>query len=344
MNIFLTPELAVYYQQHPLVLIDVGASGGLPDRWKRAATYLHALCFEPDERAYAQLRRTANSPSVRYVNHALHKEKGILDLHLAKQQANSSVFQPNHNLLMRFPEAERFDILRTIQVVVDCLDRQLQENGVSDPDFIKADTQGSELFVLQGGKLALSNTIFGLEVEAEFIPIYRDQPLFADLDTFLRGFGFHLFDLRPVFWKRSHGRNVGGPKGQIIYADALYLRAPEAFVQLLDRMADPEARKAKLLRAISICLLYGYLDYALEILEFASSVLPEGERRLAEQALTAGRTDRDRIPHFRGRRRIADIFHFLWRLFDPVQAQPVVQYFQERGWATGLRTLGNSDS
>jgi FkbM family methyltransferase len=281
---------------------------------------------------------------VRYVNHALHKETGTVALHLAKQQANSSIFQPDHDLLIRFPEAERFEILRTIQVAVDCLDRQLQEHGVADPDFIKADTQGSELLVLQGGKLALSSAIFGLEVEAEFIPIYRDQPLFADLDTFLRGFGFHLFDLRPVFWKRSHGCNVGGTKGQIIYADALYLRSPQTFLPLLDRMPDAEARKAKLLRAISICILYGYLDYALEVLDFAGGVLSEGERKLAEQALTAGRTGRDWIPHFRGRRRIADALHFLWQLLDPVQAQPMVQYFQERGWATGLRALGNSDS
>lgn len=344
MNPFLAPELSNYYERFPLMLIDVGASGGVSRRWKPAAKYLRALCFEPDERAFRQLHNTPSAPSITYVNCALHQEKGTVALHLAKAQSASSAFEPNWDVLKRFPEADRFETLQTVPVRVDCLDHQLQENGFSDADFVKVDTQGTELSILQGGQQALRGALFGVEAEVEFLPLYRGQPLFSDVDAYLRGFGFQLFDLRPVFWKRTRGRDVGGSKGQIIFGDALYLRSPETFLKLLDNIADLEARKAKLLRAITVCVLYGYMDYALEVLDAGSHFFPETERRLAEAAIAAGRAGRDRIPDFRGRRRIADLFHSLWTLFEPVQAEPAVRYFREKGWATGLRALGNSDS
>jgi hypothetical protein len=70
------------------------------------------------------------------------------------------------------------------------------DNGVQYIDYLKVDTQGAELSILKGaGDLLDSARV--LEVEVEFNPIYKGQPLFSDVDTFLRDKGF-------VLWKLSH--------------------------------------------------------------------------------------------------------------------------------------------
>jgi hypothetical protein len=169
-----------------------------------------------------------------------------------------------------------------------------------------------------------------VEVEVEFTPIYRGQPLFADVDRFLRGLGFLLFDLRPCCWKRAAGRGIGGPYGQMIWADALYLKSlPALHATVAD--LDPTLRKGKVLRAMSISLLYGYRDYALEIAREAGDVFSADERAAIEQRLRehVGR----RNVRFPGRRILAAALHRLWKVCRP----------RDDSWSVSKAGLGNRD-
>jgi Methyltransferase FkbM domain len=82
---------------------------------------------------------------------------------------------------------------------------------VSRIDFIKLDTQGSELEILQGGVRALAG-VRCVEVEVEFNPIYRGQPLFYEVDAFMRGQGFVLWKLTNLV-HYARGAHVIGPPG-----------------------------------------------------------------------------------------------------------------------------------
>ena len=55
MDIFFEKTLSDFYNDFPLVLIDVGASGGLEKNWLEAKRHLQIIGFEPDERAYNEL-------------------------------------------------------------------------------------------------------------------------------------------------------------------------------------------------------------------------------------------------------------------------------------------------
>jgi hypothetical protein len=154
--------------------------------------------------------------------------------------------------------------------------------------------------------------VLGAEVEVEFTPIYSEQPLFADVDTLLRGLGFLLFDLRPCYWKRAAGRSIGGPRGQIIWADALYLKSIPALTAAIARL-DPAVRKIKWLKAVSIALLYGYFDYALEIAH-ASDSLDAEERSIIERRLHETGTRQAALPRFPGKRPVAAALRRLWKL------------------------------
>jgi FkbM family methyltransferase len=332
MDVFIDPRFADLYREHPLVLVDVGARGGLKSNWSRAQRHLRLLGFEPDEREFNRLVEStrAEDSSNAFFNTALHNQRDTLRLNVARDRGLSSIFEPNREFLDAFPDASRFDTVDVHQVEADSLDDQLRTREIADVDFVKVDTQGSELLVLQGASTALASSVAGVEVEVEFSPIYKDQPLFADVDTFLRGLGFLLFDLRPCYWKRAAGRSLGGPRGQVIWADALYLKGLPALRAGLAPLA-PELRKSKVLRAISISLLYGYSDYALEILRVAGDVFAADERGAIDRHLRESGRPAGARSDFPGRRHLAAVFHRLWKLCLP----------RDDAWSVSDAEIGN---
>ncbi|EMK04029.1 hypothetical protein LEP1GSC166_0690 [Leptospira kirschneri] len=68
--------------------------------------------------------------------------------------------------------------------------------------------------------------------------------------------GFELFDLQRYYWKRKNSIATGIIKGQLIFGDTLYFKTPESILSDLNVSSD------KLIRAICIYLIYGYVDLA----------------------------------------------------------------------------------
>lgn len=68
---------------------------------------------------------------------------------------------------------------------------------------MKLDIQGGELAVLQGAEKTLDQCL-GLEIEVEFVQIYKDQPLFGDICALLGSKGMEFIDFTHLNrWERS---------------------------------------------------------------------------------------------------------------------------------------------
>jgi FkbM family methyltransferase len=262
----------------PFVYVDVGARGGTDRRWKRFKKHFLTVAFEADEAAYQELLSTSKrDPKVRPIFAALHKKSGEITFYVTRKPAVSSVLPPNREFLERFPDPGRFDVVRTVKLEATTLDSALQANGIREIDFIKIDTQGSALWVLEGGREALAGA-YGVEVEAEFASLYEGQPLFNEVDRFMRANGFEILDINRSYWKRHRGGACGGQRGQLVFGDALYLRSPEQFVK-----HDTDHTKAKIVKATIVCLVYGYLDVAVAIWDRAltKAIVSNDEYRMA---------------------------------------------------------------
>jgi hypothetical protein len=149
----------------------------------------------------------------------------------------------------------------------------------------------------------------------------------------MRGLGYLLFDLKPCYWKRASGWEAGGFYGQIVWADALYLKSIPALQLAVSRMPR-DARKSKVLRALTIALLYGYVDYAIALgAAFGDDVLSAQERTLIDRRLRELGRDHGVIPMFPGRRKVASALRRAWkRLRVP-----------NEGWSVSDAGLGNRD-
>jgi methyltransferase FkbM-like protein len=94
-------------------------------------------------------------------------------------------------------------------------------------DLLKIDVQGSELDVFKSGRRLLARAV-AVQTEVSFVPLYRGQPAFGAVDTFLRSLGFipHCFaelKLRPLAPVVFGGDPHQGGR-QLLEADVVYVR------------------------------------------------------------------------------------------------------------------------
>ena len=267
--------------------IDVGARDGIHPMFRDAAPLLHAVGFEPDREEYDRLQAQAVRPNAQrmtYVPVALGESDQERPFYLCRSRGTSSFLTPNRTWLERFPDPERYDVVMTQSVAVRSLDGLVDDPAVSMPssiDFLKIDAQGAALEVLKGARRTLHRQVMGLEVE--FARVYDAQPVFRDVDAFLSECGFTLFKLRRKAWvRRTCQRRPQVSAGQLIAADALYLRDPFELPE-----ETTSAWKAHQVEAlVLIASLYDLNDFALEILAHPCwSAWLEGDavRRFIEQ-------------------------------------------------------------
>ena len=128
---------------------------------------------------------------------------------------------------------------------------------------MKIDVQGAELDVLRGAPRLLAEALV-VHTEVEFVPLYREQPLFADVDQTLRGAGYGLFALEEIqsrVYKPFRAADLPSSRRfrQALWTDAVYVR------QLfdLDRLdADDLVRLFVILH-----VAYGATDLCTRVLE-----------------------------------------------------------------------------
>ena len=310
-------------KNNPIWLVDIGASGGIDLRWRKFTSSLQAILFEPDPREY-EILKSKRRENLIIFNCALSDSIKEINFYLCKKQETSSIYLPNFDFIDKFPESERYKVLKTIKMETDTLDNQLEKNNITEIDFIKIDTQGHELPILQGSINSLRNVI-GLELEVEFTYLYKDQPLFHEVDSFVRKMDFELFDIRRYYWKRNDECNYGRHKGQLIFGDALYFKSPEQVLLMGDITLE------KIVRSICLYLVYGYLDLAHILSDIARSKgLLTAETYDTVGLVISKVREKNPIPNFKGKGIIKNIL------------QQITNLFSDNGWYSGTdNSVGN---
>jgi FkbM family methyltransferase len=179
--------------------------------------------FEPDQQACEQLNREYGNPH-RFFPFFV-GDGGPAIFHETNWAPTGSLYEPNSRLLEKFQNlAEVVTPVVTHAVNTTRLD---DIADIGDIDFIKIDVQGSELVVFENASRALSGALL-IQTEVEFVELYKGQPMFADVDTFLRANGFQFHTMNGVsgraFKPLVANGDVNSAFRQSLWADALYVR------------------------------------------------------------------------------------------------------------------------
>lgn len=215
---------------------DVGARWGGRKSWWDLVPLANHFGFEPDAAECDRLNAIAGKHA-RYVPVGLGSRSGRADLYVTQAPACSSLYPPNQNLPQRYPDLASIKLAKQETISVARLDDWWDRERRPWVAFLKIDTQGSELDILKGGVNCLRGAV-GVEVEVEFSPLYVGQPLFSDVDSFLRSQGFSLWAMHEQCsysenpraeqpWHSSRFRPAS--KGRLFWCSAVYFRDYQAW-------------------------------------------------------------------------------------------------------------------
>ncbi len=209
-------------------LIDVGAM--LSTDGSRYSKLLEndlvdVIGFEPNDIQWLKLE---NKKNIKYLNYCIgNGDKKILNI--TRYPGCTSLFEPNTEIINLFngisaEEKGNFEVIDKQKVQTHKLE---DVKEITKADVIKIDTQGSELEILESYSKKIKDVLV-IEAEVEFVKIYKNQPLFSDVNNFLNKNGFILHKLidiggRPFRpWKIKD--NPAYPMSQLLWADAVFIR------------------------------------------------------------------------------------------------------------------------
>jgi FkbM family methyltransferase len=260
----------------PLQCIDVGARGGPQRHWRRFAGVMQTDLFEPDAAA-CEVQAALRRPGESWFPVALGGHTGTGQLHVLKGASGSSLYPPNVPMLNRFGPKSYGTLDKVVDVPLMTLSDFIDTYRRPFPNLLKIDVQGAELDILKAIRPDHWSDLLAVQTEVEFVEFYRGQPMFQDVDAFMRAQGFVMFDFLPVRSYRfdrdqSHGllrrhlnimKNRRDISCRLIAGDAFYVRPIE------DVAASGDLPQA--LKLFTILLVYRFLDEALWLVEALQS-------------------------------------------------------------------------
>lgn len=146
-------------------------------------------------------------------------------LHVCHAPGMTSLLTPNQEVLQLFhgfPSWGR--VVATEWVDTVRLDDIPETEGVT---LLQMDIQGAELMALRHAENRLREALV-LHIEVEFAPLYENQPLFSDVEMFLRerGFVFHRFAALAsrVIAPLTMNGDIFAGLSQAVWGDAVFVR------------------------------------------------------------------------------------------------------------------------
>jgi len=260
--------------------VDVGSRGGFEELGSLRPS-LHVYSLDADPTAPSGSKEFA---SFHHSSLALHSSKGERDFFVTTHPSFSSLLEFDPRAFVRHfglmsgsaEWARGLAPHRKLTTVTDTADNFFRSQNIERIDFLKLDTQGTELEILKGAQEYLSDgRIAVIKTEVSFVPVYRNQCTFSEIDLFLKERGFMFVDC--AFYPDAVAADLGPAairdvklREQVRFSaggDAFYVLPP-------DRCKHDDGLRFTVRSAVVLNQL-GYVSVALDLLRNAS--LPSGQ-------------------------------------------------------------------
>ncbi len=184
------------------VWIDVGAHHGETTLWHaRQNPSLRVYAVEPNLTAASKLMGRASNYFV--LPMAIAEHDGLADLHLNSFDAASSLLPMDEAVRRAWVGGEILKEESVVTIPTVRLDTLMRVLGIGAVDFLKVDTQGTDLAVIKSaGKRLADIAKITVEVSLTPAPLYSGAAAKEEVIEFLGKSGFSLVDVE----EQSHGQ------------------------------------------------------------------------------------------------------------------------------------------
>ena len=208
----------------PLVLVDVGASAGIPEQWKPLARHAVGIGFDPDPREVQILGREQQrfhrwifAPYVVTADPLQSKAT----VFATRSPFCSSTLRPSP-ALQDWVFSDLFTVIQTAAVPAQTLTQVLEKNGLQRIDWLKCDTQGTDLRIFASLPVSLRHRLHVVEFEPGLIDAYEGEDKAFEVLRAMEKEPFWLADLAVNRTPRGAvdvARRVLGERGAAFYRD-----------------------------------------------------------------------------------------------------------------------------
>lgn len=178
------------------VLCDIGASGGPPAIWKPIAPFSTYIGFDPDLRDMQETFGGEYGRSI-IINQAVAADPAEDEtaFFLTRSPYCSSTLEPDMQSLSNYLFADLFAVEQQTTAAATTLEKVLERLSLDHIDWMKVDSQGTDLRIFESLEDATRSRLLVLDVEPGLIDAYRGEDLFVDAHRSLTSQGFWLADL-----------------------------------------------------------------------------------------------------------------------------------------------------
>lgn len=178
------------------VLADIGSSGARRPIWEPIASRSILLAFDPDDRE-PSTDLVGAYRDVRMVPKAVTPDADLKEVEfvLTRYPHSSSTLEPDLDALSAFSFRDYFEPVDRVRVPAVTLSEVKEIADVSHIDWLKLDSQGIDLRLLQSMPVDMLDAMLAVEVEPGFVDAYLGEDLFPEVHAWLKGQGYWLADL-----------------------------------------------------------------------------------------------------------------------------------------------------
>jgi hypothetical protein len=176
----------------PPVLVDIGASGSLPDKWKLLAPYSICVAFDADTRDFFVSESERSDWKKIYSMNRLvaAKSSDAIDFYLTKSPYCSSTLQPDSDALKPWAFKELFDVDKHVKLPAIDLQSALEKIGLNYIDWYKTDSQGTDLRIFAALPKSIIVKIVSAEFEPGVIDAYKGEDKLHQLMAYMDSLPF----------------------------------------------------------------------------------------------------------------------------------------------------------
>jgi hypothetical protein len=182
------------FRLQPPVLIDIGASGKIHQKWKRIAKYAICIAFDADERDFTAENQEKSKYKKLLIKRNLVSEQAgqSADFYLTQSPHCSSLLEPDSLSLKDWAYSPIFTVEKTEKLTTTDINTTLTEFGITYIDWYKSDSQGIDLRLFKSIDAAIRNKIAIAEFEPGILDAYQQEDKLADLLSYQ--------DAQKTFW------------------------------------------------------------------------------------------------------------------------------------------------